>query len=279
MRNLRQHSVWVFLMFFAAGSSVLASSVLAQQVNASVDGSVRSTSAGSGDSVSSTVNASVAGVTGVATESRGRIGHAVSVHTSPSFGSVGAFGGGEKTLTGSAAHLPSANLPTANLPAAAQSEMFASQSRPEGMGAGATSLPQPSEPKQDNSAYSQNLSSLGKYAVLGQFPDSTRGLGWPSPPESYSPYRIGFFVRPLLWKPDFSSEEHLKISYLVSLAPKNSLKRKLSKARKERNKLTALQRLTQELQDNNTGLRPNQLLNPLENQDASPLSDQPDQQQ
>lgn len=252
MRELRQHSVQVFLPFFAAVCSILVPAALSQQVNASVDSSARSASVGDGAHVTASVTDNERFSIGGSISTGGSSTSSGPVHGLSGFSSGSAFNSGAKSFMGSA-----------NLPGAARSNVTASEHRSKSFMAGAKPLSKRSGSVAGTEVYSQQASGAGEYAVLGQFPDSTRNTGWPSPPENYSAYGIGFGVPSLIWTPDFNSVAHLRISYRVSLAQVRHLKIALKAGRNGRHSETELERLTNALKNTHKGLAPDLLTNPL----------------
>jgi hypothetical protein len=255
MRKLREHSVQVFLPFFAAVCSILVPAALSQQVNASVNSSVPSTSVGNGANVTGSVTANERASISGSISSGGRSGAAGPVHGVSGFGPGSAFSSGVKSFT----------VPV-HLPGATWSGVSAGEHPSKGFMAGAKPVTKKSGSMSGTEVYLQQAPAAGRYAVLGQFPDSTRGTAWLSPPEGYSAYRIGFALSSLIWTPDFDSVEHLKISYRVSLARAKYLKSVGNAGGNGRHSETELERLTNALKNTNQGLAPDLLVNSLSDQ-------------
>lgn len=268
MRRLGDHTVLVFLPFFAVVCSILMPHAIAQEVNQQVNASVNSsssepTSVGSAAYVSAAANTRerivVSGVTqaGVRPTPTGFVP------------SLTTFNGGKAFKSGGKSFIESASLHTA-----VQSKAGANQHPAKRFKARAKSRSKESASMIGIGLYVPGLRESGEYAHLGQFPDSTRGTGWPSPAAFYSPYGVGFSVRPLLWSPNFNSVDHLDLSYLVSPSEVRYLMKINKMAHKERGRQTELQRLTDALKYNNRLTKQDLLISPLGKSSGSLFTDQ-----
>ena len=265
MMELRQFAACGTLLLFVSVCSIFAPSARSQQLsNQQVNASAGGSSVGRGEGVNAGVNAGVGGGFGGNIQSGGSSGYAASVPGLSTFNTGSAFNSGGTAFAGSA-----------NPPTAVQLKIVANQSRSSGFEAGANTHSKNADSMMGQAGYLQKVSGAGKYAILGDFPDSTRGTGWPSPSENYSFYGFGFAVGLPTWKPNFDSVVHLKISYLVSLSEEKYLWSAPKKRSNMRKNQTELQRFTNALKKKTKGLKPDLQLSPLGNMKESLLPDQP----
>lgn len=247
MMNMRSFSGLGVLLLFCFGCSMLAPAgrsqqVSGQSVNASVSGRGTSSSVGGGASVSAGVHAEEQDGLGGSMNSGGSTGTAGSASSLSSFSTGSAFAGG-----GAGFSVP------LNAASMGKTSGMASQYESGGMQAGSVAA----------------ASDSVKYAVMGQFPDSTKGTGWPTPPLNNDRYSLAFQTSELLWDPNYDSLHHLNPNYLVSIQGTNHGTNARGKLHKLRSAEEFLRRFSDVLENENTALQTNLLRTSLKSKAGS----------